>query len=77
MQAKRGMENIPRDVAIFLQRKYCRQTLSAFGRDYGIANYSTISSALERVRARLLKDRRLKGQIAGIEKILNKGQKET
>ncbi len=76
MQAKRGTENIPRDVAIFLQRKYCMQTLSELGRDYGIANYSTVSSALERVRARLLQDRRLKGQIAGIEKRLSKGQKE-
>lgn len=76
MQAKRGTENFPRDAAIFLQRKYCRQTLAELGRDYGIANYSTVSSALERVRARLLQDRRLKRQIAGIEKRLNKGQKE-
>lgn len=77
MKSRRGAENLPRDAAIFLQRKYCGQTLSELGRDYGIANYSSVSSALERMRARLLKDRRLKGRIAGIEERLDKGQKET
>jgi hypothetical protein len=33
MLSKRGSENVPRDVAIFLQRKYCGQTLVELGRD--------------------------------------------
>jgi len=76
LQSKRGRENVARDVAIYLQRKYCGQTLTALGEDYRIANYSTVSSAYERVKARLLKDRKLRAKVAKIEKRLDKGQEQ-
>ena len=75
MISKRGTENFPRDVAIFLQRKYCGQTLAALGKDFDMANYSSVSSACERIKSRLLKDRRLKGKVDKIENKLSKSQK--
>ncbi len=77
MHSRRGIENIPRDVAIALQRKYCGQTLAMLGKDYGMENYSSVSSVCARTKTRLLTDRRLKGMIAKIEDRLNKSQKRT
>ncbi|MCK4839127.1 MAG: transposase [Desulfobulbaceae bacterium] len=75
MISKRGTENLPRDVAIYLQRKYCRQTLTELGHDYGISSYSGVSSVFERVKSRLLTDSRLKRKVSEIEKNLAKGQR--
>ena len=69
-QSRRGRENEARDVAIYLQRKYCGQTLAELGKDYGIPNYSTVSSACERVKARLSKDRKSLTTLKEIEKKL-------
>ena len=71
MHSRRGAENIPRDVAIYLQRKYCGQTLAELGRDYNLAGYSGVSSAFERMKARLLTDRKLKKKVDRIEKKLD------
>ena len=76
LHSRRGRENLVRDVAIYLQRKYCGQTLTALGKDYGITNYSSVSSAFERVKARLSRDGKLRADVEKIEKILEKGQRE-
>ncbi|MBU0944054.1 MAG: transposase, partial [Proteobacteria bacterium] len=70
-------ENLSRDVAIFLQRKYCGQTLAELGRDYNIASYSSVSSAFERAKSRLVTDQQLKEKVSRIETKLNKGQRKT
>lgn len=77
MVSRRGTVNLPRDVAIYLQRIFCGQTLAEVGNDYGIACYSTVSSAFERVKSRLLMDRKLKRKVSSIENKLDKGQRQT
>ncbi|RUM47983.1 MAG: transposase, partial [Desulfocapsa sp.] len=79
VHSKHRSGNIPRDVAIFLQRRYCGQTLSELGKDYNIATYSTVSSAFERIKLRLSKDHKLKRTVSKIEAQLEprKGQRET
>ena len=77
MLSRRGTENIPREVAIYLQRIYCGQTLAELGNDYDLAGYSGVSSAFERIKSRMLKDRKLKGKVSRIENKLDKGQRET
>lgn len=77
MTSHRGTENIPRDVAIYLQRKYCGQTLAELGIDYEMASYSSVSSAFERAKSKLLADSRMREKVLRIEKQLNKGQRET
>ena len=76
MHSRRGVENLPRDMAIYLQRKHCRQTLGEVGRDFNMANYSSVSSAFERVKSRLSKDRNMKAKAAKIERKLDKSQKQ-
>ena len=75
--SKRGTENLPRDIAIFLVRHHCRETLPSVGRYFGIDNYSTVSSVVERVKSRKRKEKNLQKELESIGKKLSKGQKRT
>lgn len=77
LKSRRGMENLPRDTAIYLLRKHSTETLAGVGRHVGIVNYSTVSSAVERVKNRKLKDKQYAGQLRKIERIIEKGQWQT
>ena len=68
LASKRGTENLPRDVAIYLVRHLCRMTLPCVGREFGVTNYSTVSSVVQRVKARTVRDKRLLREIEGITK---------
>ncbi len=46
--SKRGTENLPRDIAIYLVRRLCCLTLPSVGKEFGINNYSTVSSVVQR-----------------------------
>jgi REP element-mobilizing transposase RayT len=76
-QSRRGAENLPRDIAIYLARRISRMTLNEIGAAFGIANYSTVSSAAERVKIRMVEDVRLREDIATLEKLLTKSQGQT
>ncbi|NOR24349.1 MAG: hypothetical protein GQ542_08140, partial [Desulforhopalus sp.] len=39
-------ENLPRDIVIFLVRRFCCKTLPSVGKEFGITNYSTVSSVV-------------------------------
>lgn len=59
LYSKRGTENIPGDVAIYLVRRLCCKTLPNVGAAFGINNYSTVSSVVQRVKNRIEKDKTL------------------
>ena len=44
VKSKRGMENLPRDTAVYFLRMYSTETLAGVGRYFNISNYSTVSS---------------------------------
>lgn len=75
--SKRGTENLPRDVAIYLVRRHCRDTLPIVGRFFGIENPSTVSSAITRLKDRLTLNSPLQKTIDKISKKVGKGQKRT
>jgi putative transposase len=75
--SRRGTENLPRDLTMYLVRAYCRETLSSIGSSFGIDNYSTVSSAIERIKARKQTDRSLKKHLRELESKLAKGQRQT
>lgn len=75
--SKRGTENLPRDIAIYLVRLHCRDTLSNIGRYFGIGHYSTVSSAVERIKSRKNQDRSLQRQLVKIEEKFIKSQRQT
>jgi len=71
--SRRGTENIPRDVAIYLVRHHSMETLANIGLYFGISNYSTVSSAVHRVKLRLKRDGVLRRQIKRFNKKFVKG----
>jgi REP element-mobilizing transposase RayT len=67
LKSRRGVENEARDVAIYMVRVIRGERLTLIGREFNLNNYSSVSTAIERVR-RKLKSHRFKkryGQIMG------------
>lgn len=75
MISRRGAENLPRDIAIYLVRLHCRDTLAEIGRLFTIDNYSTVSSAIERIKSRKRTDRSLRNHLEELEVKLSKSQR--
>jgi putative transposase len=71
---RRGIENEPRDVAIYLIRTMRSEPLMRIGARFGLNRYSSVSSVVIRVNAKLQKDRKFKERLAHIESIILKGQ---
>jgi REP element-mobilizing transposase RayT len=65
---RRGIENEPRDVAIYLIRSIRSDPLMRIGGPFGLNQYSSVSSVIMRVKTRLQKDRKFKERLAHIEK---------
>lgn len=65
--SKRGTENLPRDLAIYLVRRLCYKTLPQVGKGFGIDNYSTVSSVVQRVKSRVAKDKDLQKEVEMIK----------
>jgi putative transposase len=74
---RRGVENEPRDVAIYLVRSMRADHLMTIGAEFGLNRYSSVSSVVMRVKTRLPKDRKFKERIADIERIILKSQTKT
>ena len=70
LSSRRGVLNEPRNVAIFLFRRLLGEKLEEIGRQFGIAKYSSVSSAIEKMKRDISADRRLKARVKNIEKIL-------
>ncbi len=76
-QSRRGAENLPRDIAIYLTRSTSRMTLGEIGAAFGMTNYSTVSSAAERIKGRMVKDARLRQEVEKLKLLLAKSQGQT
>lgn len=75
MTSRRGSENFPRDIAIYLIRRYSRKTLAEIGAYFRISNYSTGSSAVGRIKAGKNNNRSLQGHLDSILGQFKTGQK--
>ena len=71
---RRGIENEPRDVAMYLIRTIRSEPLMRVGAGFGLNRYSSVSSAVMRVKTKLQKDRKFKDRLARIEYNIVKGQ---
>lgn len=56
LRSRRGVTNIPKDLAIYTLRRYSQKKLSEIGKAFGVGNYSTVSTAIERVKKISVKD---------------------
>lgn len=70
--SRRGVENLYKDVAIYLVRSLCRMTLPGVGREFGMHNYSSVSSVIQRLKTRIESDKKLGKELCQIKKIVGK-----
>jgi putative transposase len=71
---RRGIENEPRDVAMYLIRSMRGESLIRVGKKFGLNQYSSVSSAVTRVKAKLQRDKKFKDCLEHIERNILKGQ---
>ena len=74
---RRGIVNEPRDVAIYLIRSMRSEPLMQVGAGFGLNRYSSVSSAVMRVKIKLQKDRKFKNRFGNIANNIIKGQTKT
>lgn len=62
-ESRRGFSNQPRNVAIYLLRTLKGDTLDEIGREFNMSRYSSVSSVVQRMSAKISKDRQLRKSI--------------
>ena len=72
----RGVLNEPRNVAVFLVRRLRGEKPEEIGRQFGIAKYSSVSSAIEKMKREVLVNRKLRLRVKDIEKRLLNSQQQ-
>lgn len=68
--SKRGKEKLHRGLAIFLIREHTRETLAVVDKYFDIGKYSTVSSAIERVKARAQVEQMVQSHLEALRKKL-------
>ena len=76
-QSRRGEENEPRNVAIYLARKLSGLRLAEIGKEFGQLKYSSVSSIVFRMERLIFKKRALEKRIKRIRKKIPKSHAET
>jgi len=77
LSVKRGTENEPRNVAIYLMRNLRGEPLINIGTEFNLTKHSSVSSVIERLGKRLQKDRNFRKRIEKMKDLLIKGHEET
>lgn len=77
LKSKRGTSNVPRNIAIYLARYLRGDSLKDIGREFGIDNYSSVSSIMERMKREISIDPNIKEQVEMAKKRINKSHEQT
>ena len=75
--AKRGTENEPRNVTVYLIRRLRGEPLKSIGIVFNLKKDSSVSSVLERVQKKLGQDKKFRKRVEQIKDKIHKGQTET
>jgi putative transposase len=75
--SRRGVFNEPRNVAIYLMRRVRGDSLNQIATQFQIGKYSSVSSAIERMKTLLAKDRKLRIRVENLISQLIKSQEQT
>jgi len=76
-RGRRGVSNEPRDVAIYLTRLLRKEGLREIGLEFGLSNYSSVSSAVDRVKSLMVNNKKLKAKVDEIKRRILKSQTKT
>ena len=73
----RGITNTPRDISIYLARAMKGESLKQIGEHFEIEKYSTVASAIARVKGMIETDKRVAERMEELVKTINKSQRKT
>ena len=76
-KTQRGVRNEPRDVAIYLARMLRQEGLQSIGKNFGLSNYSSVSTVVERVKSKIDKDLKFRSQVEEIKHNIEISQPKT
>ena len=76
-QARRGKENEPRNVAIYLSRKHSGLSLVEIGRNFGNIKYSTVSNVVRKIEDQLSDNSQLSDMVALVRRKIPLKQQKT
>jgi putative transposase len=71
---RRGTENEPRDVAIYLLRTVCGEPLMRIGHEFGMTQNSSVSSAVDRIKRKRKNDSKFRKRLNALVELVKKGQ---
>ena len=74
---KRGADNEPRNIALYLARRLTGKKLEEIGKEFNMDNYSTVSSVLCKIGREVKTSKALQRRITQIEDRLLKNQLQT
>ncbi len=77
LTSRRGVANLPRDLSIYVLRRYSQKTLREIGEAFGIGNYSTVSTAIERMKKKLVSEPDVNRVFDEIVRHIQMSQKQT
>ncbi len=77
LQSKRAVLHEPRKVAIYLILGLRGEGLDEIYREFHLKRYSSASSATERVKVQMSRDRQVKGRVEKLISVLTKSQTKT
>jgi putative transposase len=77
LASKRGVFNEPRNVAIYLNRRLRGDSLKQIAEQFQVKKYSSVGSVIERIKAAVENDRRLRSRIENLVSALSKSQEQT
>ena len=76
-KTQRGVTNEPRDVAIYLGRTLRQEGLLSIGKNFGLNNYSSVSTVVDRVKSKINRNRKFRSQVEEIRHKIKKSQPKT
>ncbi len=75
--SRRGQYNEARNVVIYLARRLRGDRLKEIGAVFGISGYSTVSSAVQRVKVGMERNELLRKRVYNLISIIQKSQEQT
>jgi hypothetical protein len=76
-KTRRGISNEPRDVAIYLTRMLRQEGLRGIGEDFGLSNYSSVSTVIDRVKSQMVKNYKFRSRVEEVRRKIKKSQPKT
>ena len=77
LRSKCGVVNEPRNVAIYLTRRLTGDRWKHIAEHFGIEKYISVSSVIERMKASMVADKRLRKRIENLQSATTKSQEQT